>query len=406
MNRSIRVTPRRLNHLLQSALAWFVALAWLWKAVTAALGLRHIPNLALSKYDLSPPDEPSLTVIVPACNEAADIANTLHSLLAQDYSNLQIVTINDRSTDHTGAIIDSIAAQNPTRLRAIHVTELPAGWLGKTHALALAARQVTSDYILFTDADVFFDPTILRRSLAHAVVTQADHSVTFPTPIVKTPGEGALLSYLGVMGLWATRPWRAADPKALRDSIGIGAFNLLRTSAYRQLGGFESLPMQILEDLTLARKVKLAGLRQRVVVAPGMVTLHWARGALGIVDVMTKNLFAVVRFSPLLALLGSLWITLFCLGPVAFLFVSGKRTPAILTLIAVAILYILNSRHSKVSPWYAILFPAATILVLYSLIRSMVITLTRGGVTWRGTFYPLAELRKNLSVQLGELSRD
>ncbi len=196
------------------------------------------------------------------------------------------------------------------------------------------------------------------------------------------------------MGLWVARPWRSSDPKAIRDAIGIGAFNLLRTTAYRQLGGFESLRMQILEDLTLARQIKLAGLRQQVAIAPGMVTLHWASGTLGIVNGMTKNLFAVVHYRPLLALLASLWTILFCLAPVAFLFMTGTRIPAILTLIAIAALYTLSSRHSRVSPWYSALFPVATVLVLYSLIRSTAVTLAKGGVSWRGTFYPLAELRK------------
>jgi glycosyltransferase involved in cell wall biosynthesis len=274
------------------------------------------------------------------------------------------------------------------------VTELPEGWLGKTHALALAAHQSTTDYLLFTDADVYFEPTIIRRSLAQAVATQADHFVTFPTPIVKTIGEGAILGYLGIMGLWATRPWLASNPKALRDSIGIGAFNLLRTPAYHQLGGFESLRMQILEDLTLARNVKLAGLRQQVAIAPGMVTLHWASGALGIVDVMTKNLFAVFRFRLLLAILASLWLALFCLVPLGFLFLPSTRLPSILTLIAVVTLYTLSSRHSRVPPWYATLFPLGATLFFFSLLRSTLLTLRRRGVTWRGTFYPLADLRK------------
>jgi glycosyltransferase involved in cell wall biosynthesis len=378
--------------------AWLIALAWLWKAITAAIGMPRLPNLSLPQHNVSPHNNPSLTVIVPARDEAANIAATLQSLLNQDYPNLQILAVDDRSTDQTGAIIDTLAARHPTRLRAIHVTELPAGWLGKTHALALAARHAIAlyrpDYLLFTDADVLFEDTILRRSLAQAAATRADHFVTFPTPIVKTIGEGTLLGYLGVMGLWATRPWRASNPKALRDSIGIGAFNLLRATAYRQLGGFESLRMQILEDLTLARQVKLAGLRQQVAIAPGMVTLHWASGTFGIVNVMTKNLFAVVRYRPLLALLASLWTTFFCLAPVAFLFMRGTRIPAILTLIAIATLYTLSSRHSRVSPWYSALFPMATALVLYSLIRSTAVTLAKGGVTWRGTFYPLAELRK------------
>ena len=173
--------------------------------------------------------------------------------------------------------------------------------------MALAARHAIAihhpDYLLFTDADILFHPEAIRRSLAQAVATQADHFVTFPTPIIKTTGEGMLLGYLQVMGLWATRPWRAADPNAMRDSVGIGAFNLLRTSAYQQLGGFDALRMEILEDLTLARSVKLAGLRQRVAIAPGMVSLHWASGALGIINVMTKNLFAIFQFRISLVLL-------------------------------------------------------------------------------------------------------
>jgi len=73
---------------------------------------------------------------------------------------------------------------------------------------------------------------------------------------------------------------------------------------------------------------------------------------------------------------------------------AGTRIPATLTLIAIASLYTLSSRHSRVSPWYSALFPVATVLILYSLIRSTAVTLAKGGVTWRGTFYPLAELRK------------
>ena len=145
--------------------------------------------------------------------------------------------------------------------------------------MALAARHAIAlhhpDYLLFTDADVLFHPDAIRRSLAQAVATHADHFVTFPTPIIKTLGEGMLLGFLQS---WASGPpaLASSNPKAIRDSVGIGAFNLLRTPAYQQLGGFDALRMEILEDLTLARRVKLAGLRQRVAFAPGMVTLHWA----------------------------------------------------------------------------------------------------------------------------------
>jgi glycosyltransferase involved in cell wall biosynthesis len=380
-------------------LAWLIALAWLWKAITAARGLPRIPNLLEPRYNLTPAGSPTVAVIVPARDEAADIAATLESLLNQDYPNLQIFAVNDRSTDSTGAIMDALAVEHPTRLRVLHVKDLPSGWLGKTHALALAARHALAihqpDYLLFTDADIVFHREAIRRSLAQAVATQADHFVIFPTPLVESIGEGMLLGYLQVMGLWAARPWLASDPESIRDSIGIGAFNLLRAPAYQQLGGFDALRMEILEDLTLARRVKLAGLRQRVAVAPGLVTLHWANGVMGVVDVMTKNLFAVFRFRIMLALLSCLWLTLFCLGPMAFLVLTETRIPAIFTLASVALLYALSNRHSQISTWYCFLFPAGAAFFIYSILRSVITTLCAGGVTWRGTFYPLAELRKN-----------
>jgi glycosyltransferase involved in cell wall biosynthesis len=383
-------------------LAWLLALAWLWKAVTAARGLPLIPNLWEEKYNASPEGSPSIAVIVPARDEAAALPASLTSLIDQDYKNLTIVAVDDRSADGSGAIMDELAAKHSDRLQVLHVRELPAGWLGKPHAMALAARHAMAmqkpQYLLFTDADVVFDPQAIRRSLALAVATQADHFVTFPTPIIKTVGEGALLGYLGVMGLWATRPWKAADPKAERDSIGIGAFNLLRTEAYEKLGGFEALRMEILEDLMLARNVKLAGLRQRVAIAAGMVSLHWAAGALGVVNVMTKNLFAVFRFRIELVMFAWVALGTLCLAPVVLLFFPQTMVPAIIALAAVWILYALSARHSRISSWYALLFPAGGALFLYSLLRSVWITLRTGGVTWRGTFYPLAELRRGLTA--------
>jgi glycosyltransferase involved in cell wall biosynthesis len=375
-------------------LAWLVALAWSWKAVSAARGLPRIPDITLPPYDVMPDGGPSLTVIVPARNEAADVAACLQSLLQQDYANLQIIAIDDRSTDETGVIMEALAAEHPARLRVLHVTELPSGWLGKTHAMALAARHAVSDYLLFTDADILFRRDACRRCLAQAVATSADHFVTLPTPTVKTYGEGMLLGFLQVLGLWPTRPWRVDDPRATRDFIGIGAFCLLRASAYQQLGGFEAFRMEILEDLTLARRVKEMELRQRVAISPGLIKVHWAPGAMGVVGVMTKNLFAVFRFHISFLLIACAWLGLFYVAPVAWLGLSATRIPAVITLAAIALLYRLAGRLSGISAWYVILFPISATLFIYSLLRSMFITLKQGGVIWRGTFYPLVELRK------------
>ena len=387
-----------MHHPLQLALTivgWLIALIWLSKVIAAAFGLPRIPNLVLPRYNITPAGSPSITVIVPARNEAAHIAATLHSLLSQDYPNLQIIAIDDRSTDETGAIIDTIAAEHPEKLRALHVTELPPGWLGKTHAMALAARQAPTDYLLFTDADVLFHPTSIRVTLANAVATNADHLVLVPTNIIKRWDEAAILGFFQIFCLWAGRPWRIADPKAKRDAIGLGAFNLLRRSAYIEIGGYESLRMEIIEDLGLGRRIKRAGLAQRITFGRGLVSLHWAPGAPGLVSVMTKNLFAAFHFYISLALLWCLWLLTFWVAPAIGLFFGPTQVPAAITLAAVAYAYRLLGRYSGISTWNALFLPFSALVFVFALLRSMLITFKQGGIIWRSTLYPLAELRKN-----------
>ncbi|MGD0797303.1 MAG: glycosyltransferase [Acidobacteriaceae bacterium] len=213
--------------------------------------------------------------------------------------------------------------------------------------------------------------------------------------IVRSFGEGMILSYVQVMSVWGVRTWRVQDRRA-RDAIGVGAFNLIRTAAYQKIGGFDAFPMEIGEDMTLGRRVKQAGLRQRVAVAPGMVSLHWAAGLVGIVRGMTKNIFAVFGFRWWLLLAAASGLRLMSVAPVAFLAVPGARIPAVLALAPVAGFYVLSSRTSGISLGYAALFPVAGAVVIYSMLRSTGVTLARGGVTWRGTFYPLAELRRRV----------
>ena len=385
--------------LVLQVLMWGIAAAWVWKACSAAWGLPRVTDLTRTEFDVAPRGEPRVAVIVPARNEAANVEECLSSLVMQDYANLWIIAVDDRSTDATGGIMDGLAKMFPDRLRVVHIAELPEGWLGKPHAMAAGAREaiamMDAEYLLFTDGDVFFEAEAVRRSLAQAVAMAADHFVTSPTLILRSAGEAILLGFMQVMGVLAARPWKIADAKT-RDAIGIGAFNLMRTAAYQELGGFEELRMQIVEDVTLARRVKKRGMRQRVVFAPGMVTLHWAAGAMGVVNGMTKNLFAVFGFNPAMLMGACLWMVVFWLGPLAGLGFAATRVPAVVALIAIVVMYVAARRVGGVPAWTVVAFPASVVLFLYSMLRSMVVTLRTGGVTWRGTFYPLAELRKNV----------
>jgi glycosyltransferase involved in cell wall biosynthesis len=386
-------------------LGWLVALAWLWTVAAGARGLPSIPNLLEDRFDVKPAGEPWITVIVPAKNEAPHVGECLRSLLAQDYVNLRVIAVNDRSTDGTGEVMDSLAALSGGRLRVMHIVDLPAGWLGKVHAMAQAAHQTlkndVADYMLFTDADVIYRSDAIRRSIGYAVSSGADHLVTVPTTIIRRWDEAALLGFFQIFALWGARPWKVADPKARRDAIGIGAFNMVRSAAYTRIGGFEAQRMDVLEDLTLGRRIKRAGLAQRIAFGRGLVNVHWASGVSGLVEVMTKNIFSAFRFHVSLLLMGCGWLIGFCVAPMVEVFYRPTLLPGIVTLATMGWAYWLFQRTSGISAWNALLAPVSGLVFVFTLLRSMVTTLWQGGVRWRGTFYSLQELRKNAAPLFG-----
>ena len=391
-------------------LAWLVAGAWCWRTSDTVRYIPTLPDLTELEWDSSPRDGATLTVVVPARDEAAKIAATLDALLLADYTALKILLVDDRSTDATGTIMDAYVRQQaigkqPT-LEVIHMKTLPAGWLGKTHAMSVATQQSHSEYVLFTDADVLFSPSVLRRAVAYAEQSRADHLVVLPTMQVMTRGEGIVLGFFQVLGIWASRLWRVSDVAASRDFVGVGAFNLVRRAAFESIGGWAPQRMAVLEDVTLGRRMKLAGMRQRVAYAPGLVLVHWASGAIGLVRVMTKNLFSSCNFRPLLMLGACGWIMVFCLAPLAALAWWPTLLPGLLVLCCIGAIYRVMGAVSRIDARYAWLYPLGAAAFVWAMLRSMMVVLWRGGVVWRGTFYALHELRRyNNPLQWGRSGR-
>src|SRR5580700_12136111 len=233
-----------------------LALAWFSRIVDAALGMPSVADVSHPKWDRNPvaaAGNPRVSIIVPARNEEESIEQALRALLALDYDNYEVIAVNDRSTDSTGAIMERVAegqSQNshPSVLRVIHHTELPDGWLGKTHAMWTAANQATGDWLLFTDADVLFKPQSLRRALVYAESVPADHVVLFPRMIMKRPGEYMMIAFFQTMFMFGHRPWKVADPST-DDHMGVGAFNLVRRRVYDAVGTYEALRMEVLDDM-------------------------------------------------------------------------------------------------------------------------------------------------------------
>jgi cellulose synthase/poly-beta-1,6-N-acetylglucosamine synthase-like glycosyltransferase len=376
-----------------------LALAWFSRIVDAAIGMPSVADVSKPEWDRNPPNNPRVSIIVPARNEEEDIELSLRALLALDYDNYEVIAINDRSTDRTGEIMEKVAGDGAARarLRVIHHRELPTGWLGKTHAMWTATNAATGDWLLFTDADVLFKPDSVRRALAYAEAERAHHVVLFPQMIMKRPGEYMMIAFFQTMFVFGHRPWKVADPKT-KDHMGVGAFNLIRRSVYEAVGTYEALRMEVLDDMKLGKVVKNAGFAQRNVFGADLISIRWAIGARGVVENLTKNFFAVVSFQWWRTLISAFGLAFLNLMP--FLGVAlahgWERLPYAIALASMFLIYLGMSWRSRVPAYYFALHPVSTALFVYTLLRSMIHTLRNDGIVWRGTKYPLEELRKGM----------
>jgi cellulose synthase/poly-beta-1,6-N-acetylglucosamine synthase-like glycosyltransferase len=408
-----------------------LALAWFSRIVDAALGMPSVADVSRPEWDRNPVragGNPRVSIIVPARNEEEIIEQALGTLLALDYENYEVIAVNDRSTDRTGEILDEISPpphpstgsgqvflqENPhfsqsTRemghrdqiihpvLRVVHHRELPPGWLGKTHSMWTAANQATGEWLLFTDADVLFKPDSLRRAMAYAEAERADHLVLFPQMIMKRPGEYMMIAFFQTMFTFGHRPWKVADPST-DDHMGVGAFNLVRRSVYEAVGTYEALRMEVLDDMKLGKVVKNAGFAQRNVFGGDLISLRWAHGAIGVVNNLTKNFFAVLSFQWWRTLISAFGLAFLNLMPFVGVGIAHgwARVPYAVALFSMFLIYVGMSWRSAVPVYYFFLHPVSTVLFIYTLLRSMVLTLWQGGIVWRGTKYPLEELRKGM----------
>jgi glycosyltransferase involved in cell wall biosynthesis len=394
------------------AVGWGVGLIWAARTVGWLRGMSRLPDLL--QQDSGPVCR-TLSVIVPARNEGEAVAVGLRSLLASKGVDLQVIAVDDRSTDETGAAMDALQTdallQAPREAGVTylveHVHELPPGWLGKPHAMARGAALATGEWLLFTDGDVVFADDTLVRALGYIESERADHLLVVPTAVTRSAGEAMMLPFLYVLSIWGPRLWRVEDPRS-RDGVGVGAFHLMRRSTYEAVGGWERLRMEVLEDVRMGYLIKQAGFAMRVATGRNLVRIRWAHGAWGVVTNLTKNVFAAFRFRIGFMVAGTVATAVLCLLPFVGLAMGlvGNRTwdrawlwPSLLSIASLAALYWRYRRFADpngvATVLWLVTFPVGALVFVYAMVQSTVLTLVRSGVVWRGTFYPLKELREH-----------
>ena len=379
-------------------LLFWIAFATLVLTILVAIEL-FIGNRSVQAFrDVSPDtanDPQRVSIIVAARNEQRNIRDAITSLLNLTYPNYELIVVDDRSEDDTGKILEELATET-SRLKVIHIEDLPPGWLGKNHALWVGSQNASGELLLFTDADIFMESTVLSRAVNFMDENRLDHLAATPSMSMPTTFLGMFgAAFIVIFSLFA-RPWKARDPKS-RFHIGIGAFNMVKTEVYRKVGGHETIRLRPDDDIKLGKIIKRAGFRQDAAYAPEFLVVEWYTSIGDVIRGLEKNAFSGADYNIPLVLAGVLFHTICSVWPfVAIFILSGWTQLIYLAIVLLILLTVADSarfHHSR--SWYAIGYPLTVTLFVYILLRTMVLNIFQGGIRWRGTFYPLKELKSN-----------
>jgi cellulose synthase/poly-beta-1,6-N-acetylglucosamine synthase-like glycosyltransferase len=350
-----------------------------------------------------PVPPPRVTILIPAKDEGERIRDCIESALAQDYPNFRVIAVDDRSTDQTGTIMDSLAAEHTGRLQVVHIPHdsLPAGWTGKCNALFTAVKQAQGDWLLFVDSDVILQPDALSSTLALAAAKNY-HLVSL-LPKLETHGfwENLIIPLAGA-GLSMMYLVALTNANNHSTAFANGQFILIRRDAYDSFGGHAAVKDKFCEDIEMARIVKGKGLRPRITWGTELAAVRMYSSLPSIFRGWGRIFFAGSRGRPWRIIAGILFI-LVCafscyaalawgifrvlhpaeLGNWPWLAASGFHLALMSILIGIMYAWSGNPRRT------ALLFPLGGVMLIGLFIQALKLCAT-GNVIWRGTQYARA----------------
>jgi cellulose synthase/poly-beta-1,6-N-acetylglucosamine synthase-like glycosyltransferase len=345
---------------------------------------------------LSRADAPLVSIVVPVRNEAGRVLReSIGSLLAQDYGSFEVVAVNDRSTDETGAILAAMA-RDDARLRVVEGSEPPAGWLGKPFAMRQGLAHARGDWALATDADMILNSAALRTAMSDALKRDLDALTLLPHFESGSFWERVVIPTWVWVLLLVFVLYRVNHPRS-RGALGIGGFFLVRRSALERIGGYEALKDEAAEDFRLAEMLKQTGASVRFERAPRLARTRMYKNFRELWECHAKNWFAGAKYSLPLAVISVIGVYLFGVVPplVALACAVGLAfgadaelwralIPAALAWAMQVLLLALLNRRLKVPLRYALLTPLGLAL-LYAILLDSALRITTGrGVTWKG----------------------
>lgn len=341
---------------------------------------------------------PLVSVVVPAKDEERFIENSVRSILASDYPNLELIVVDDRSEDHTPRILDRLADEY-ARLKVLTVTDLPSGWTGKTHALRIGANEARGDILLFSDADSVIGCDTVSRSVASVQENDLDMMSIFPGFTEHRFSENIVFPHLA-LGLFYFYPLMDINDQTKSAGLASGSFIMITRSAYEKVGTWKRFRGEITEDVALAKAVKSEGLRLRSVRGAHLVKTKsfdnlrdlcrfWKRTYYGGLD------RSIAKLARLAINYVALVIVLCCLLVSSASILTGRASPyewglfILSGLVGAAVIgsYAVFTRTFHGSRLYALTAPVGILLSAWIAVSTLVTRLNRGGISWRGSVY-------------------
>jgi chlorobactene glucosyltransferase len=369
------------------------AAPWVLPFLTLPRLASRRPNLS----DANPASGTLLSVIIPARNEADTIASVVRSILGSNYEPLELIVVDDRSTDGTASIVQELGADK--RLRLIRGDELPEGWYGKPWACLQGYRHATGELLLFTDSDTRHQPELLERAVGALRSNRADLVTVSPTQRCVTFWERIIMPQIWFLLALRYSPARVNRATRARDVIANGQFILTTRAAYEAAGTHEAVRHEVAEDLALAQTYLRRGLKLHFAFAERLMETRMYRGLASLIEGWSKNIYLGGRRSfpdePLPRALVPVMLAsamLFWLLPSVTLLMSAllpgldNLAPAALAAsILGAVFWMLICFGMRIPALYGLGYPLGALMALYISLRSS----WRGArtVEWRGRVY-------------------
>ena len=361
----------------------------LLQAIILLVFLSNARRLHRARNHASPLVYPKVSILIPARNEEINITDCIRSLLAQDYPCFEVLALDDGSRDATCSILEQIASTQP-KLKVLIGSPPPEGCLGKNWACAQLAQKAQGDLLFFTDADTLHQPQTLRTIVTALVGEKADLLTGYPRQEMLTWGEWLLVPFFS----WAVLcsiPLELGYRLSLPGlSNAVGQMMMFRRDAYHAIGGHKSISSSIVDDLMLARRIKAAGLRWRVMHITDLITCRMYHNSREAFMGLTKNLFAAFDFRVLPFTFAFLWLAIMFWEPlvVLVLLVLGLAPQAQAGDLAICIglsflLWLIPYMELGLPLRLATLYPITILAAIGVAFQSLRLSLS-GGLTWKG----------------------